>query len=87
VSTHRFSPEFKEEAIRQVVERGYGVAVAQAARDLDLHENVLRKWIDHAGSDMRRITKISASIGPASVCTVSPRSGAYAAPNHKLGGA
>lgn len=28
-----------------------GVAVAQAARDLDLHENVLRKWIRELGAD------------------------------------
>jgi transposase len=28
-----------------------GVAVAQAARDLDLHENVLRKWIREFASD------------------------------------
>jgi transposase len=38
-----FSREFKLEAIKLVRERG--VAVAQAARDLDVHENVLRKWI------------------------------------------
>jgi transposase len=37
-----FSREFKLEAVRLVRERG--VAVAQAARDLDLHENMLRKW-------------------------------------------
>ena len=39
----KFSREFKLEAVRLVKERG--VAVAQAARDLDLHEHVLRKWI------------------------------------------
>ena len=39
----KFSREFKLEAVRLVKERG--VAVVQAARDLDLHENVLRKWI------------------------------------------
>ena len=45
----KFSREFKLEAVRLVKDRG--VAVAQAARDLDLHENVLRKWIREAGSD------------------------------------
>ncbi len=35
-----FTSEFKVEAVRLVSERG--VSVAQAARDLDLHENVLR---------------------------------------------
>lgn len=38
-----FSREFKLEAVRLVSERG--LSVAQAARDLDLHENVLRKWV------------------------------------------
>lgn len=38
-----FSSEFKREAVRLVNERG--VAISQAARDLDLHENVLRKWV------------------------------------------
>jgi transposase len=38
-----FSREFKLEAIKLVRERG--VAVAQASRDLDVHENVLRKWV------------------------------------------
>ncbi len=36
-----FSREFKLEAVRLVKERG--VTLAQACRDLDLHENVLRK--------------------------------------------
>ena len=42
----KFSREFKLEAVRLIRERG--VTVAQAARDLDVHENVLRKWArDH----------------------------------------
>lgn len=44
-----FSSEFKREAVRLVRERG--VAVAQAARDLDLHENVLRKWVRELAGD------------------------------------
>jgi transposase len=39
----KFSREYKLEAVKLVKERG--VAVAQAARDLDVHENVLRKWV------------------------------------------
>lgn len=39
----RFGREFKLEAVKLVRERG--VSVAQAARDLDLHENLLRKWV------------------------------------------
>ena len=45
----RFSREFKIEAVRLVRERG--VSVAQAGRDLDVHENVLRKWVKELGSD------------------------------------
>ena len=42
-----FSPEFKLEAVRLVRERG--IKISQAAQDLGLHENVLRKWVkDHA---------------------------------------
>ena len=39
----KFSREFKDEAVRLVTDRG--VAVAQAARDLDIAESVLRRWI------------------------------------------
>lgn len=45
----RFSREFKIEAVKLVRERG--VSVAQAGRDLDIHENVLRKWVKEFGSD------------------------------------
>ncbi len=45
----RFSREFKVEAVRLVKDRG--VWVAQAARHLDVHENVLRKWVKEFGAD------------------------------------
>jgi transposase len=45
----QFSREFKLEAVRLVKDRG--VSVAQAARDLDVHENVLRKWIRETTAD------------------------------------
>ena len=45
----RFSREYKLEAVKLVKERG--VAVAQAARYLDVHENVLRKWVREYGDD------------------------------------
>jgi transposase len=35
--------------VKLVKERG--VAVAQAARDLDVYENVLRKWVREYGDD------------------------------------
>jgi transposase len=46
------SREFKLEAVRLVRERG--VSVAQAARDLEVHENVLRKWIKQVDDDPRQ---------------------------------
>jgi transposase len=42
----KFTPEFKLEAVKLVRERG--VTVRQAAADLGLHENVLRKWVKDA---------------------------------------
>jgi transposase len=45
----KFSREFKLEAVKLVRERG--VSIAQAARDLDLHVNVLRKWVRELGAD------------------------------------
>lgn len=43
VTRRKFSREFKLEAVKLITQRG--VAVAQASKDLDVHENVLRKWI------------------------------------------
>jgi transposase len=48
----KFSREFKLEAVSLVRDRG--VAVAQAARDLDVHDNVLRKWVRELGKDPKR---------------------------------
>ena len=44
-----FSREFKLEAIRLVKERG--VSIVQAGRDLDVGENVLRRWIKEFSSE------------------------------------
>jgi transposase len=44
-----FGREFKVEAVRLIRERG--VSVAQASRDLDVHENVLRKWVKEFAAD------------------------------------
>ena len=49
MTRRQFSCEFKLEAVKLVRERG--VSVAQAARDLDVHENVLRKWIRQQKAD------------------------------------
>jgi len=48
-SRRLFSSQFKHEAVKLVRERG--VSVAQASRDLGIHENMLRRWIREAGSD------------------------------------
>ena len=44
-----FSREFKVEAVKLVRDRG--VAVAQASRDLEVAESVLRRWMRDLGSD------------------------------------
>ena len=49
VTRRKFSREFKFEAVKLVKDRG--VSVAQAARDLDVHENVLRKWVKEFAAD------------------------------------
>ena len=43
MSRRSYTREFKLEAVRLVSERG--LTVSQASRDLDIHENVLRKWV------------------------------------------
>src|SRR3569832_2445069 len=43
MSTQRFSPEFKEEAVRQVLERGYSVAEVGARLGVTTHS--LYKWV------------------------------------------
>ena len=44
-----FSREFKVEAVKLVTERG--VAIKQAARDLDVHETMIRAWVKELGQD------------------------------------
>jgi transposase len=43
MSGQRFSPEFKEEAVRQIVDRGY--SVAQVAERLGVSAHSLYKWV------------------------------------------
>ncbi len=45
----KFSREFKLEAVNLIRERG--VSIAQAARDLDINVNMLRRWAKEFGSD------------------------------------
>ena len=43
MSTQRFTPEFKQEAVRQVVDRGYSVAEISARLGVSSHS--LYKWV------------------------------------------
>jgi transposase len=43
MSIQRFPPEFKEEAVRQIVERGYSVADVSVCLGVSTHS--LYKWI------------------------------------------
>ena len=45
----KFSAEFKQEAVRLVTMRG--VSLAQAARDLGIHGNLLRGWVHAHAAD------------------------------------
>ena len=49
IKRRQFSKEFKSEAVRLV--RACGVSVVLAAKDLDVHENVLRKWVRSVSED------------------------------------
>lgn len=49
MSTPRFSPEFKEEAVKQVRERGYGVPEVAARIGVSAHS--LYKWVEAASPD------------------------------------
>ena len=43
MSNQRYTPEFKDEAVRQVVDRGY--RVAEVAERLGVSTNSLHKWV------------------------------------------
>ena len=45
----KYSREFKLEAVNLVKTRG--VSIAQAARDLDLNHNILRRWLKELDAD------------------------------------
>lgn len=45
----QFSREFKVEAVKLVKERG--VSIAQAARDLEVHQTMVRAWIRELATD------------------------------------
>ncbi|RTX24849.1 hypothetical protein DZA21_31660 [Pseudomonas aeruginosa] len=49
MSTQRFTPEFKAEAVRQVIERGYSVAEITARLGVSTHS--LHKWVKAVSFD------------------------------------
>ena len=49
MSTQRFTPEFKEEAVKQVTERGYSVAEVSARLGVSSHS--LYKWVKAVSPD------------------------------------
>lgn len=49
MSGQRYTPEFKDEAVRQVLERGY--TVAEIAERLGVSQHSLYKWVNAASPD------------------------------------
>ena len=43
MSSQRFAPEFKDEAVRQIIERGY--KISEVAERLGVSTNSLYKWV------------------------------------------
>ena len=39
----KYTPEFKSEAVRLVIEDG--LSISQAAKDLDINQSVLSRWV------------------------------------------
>ena len=79
-SRRRYSREYKVEAVRLVTERG--VSVAQAARDLGLHANSLRKWVQDYQADPRHAFPGEGQQKPeAAELTSGPRRGGSTSPS------
>lgn len=57
-----FSREFKLEAVKLVRERG--VSFAQASRDLDVAESVLRRWARETGGAPQQAFPGRGQVGP-----------------------
>jgi transposase len=51
MSSQRFPPEFKDEAVRQIVERGY--KVTEVAERLGVSTNSLYKWVKAVKTDKK----------------------------------
>ena len=49
MSTQRYTPEFKEEAVRQIVDRGYSVSAVSERLGVSAHS--LYKWVKSVKPD------------------------------------
>ncbi len=81
MSSQRFAPEFKDEAVRQVVERGY--PVGEVAQRLGVSAHSLYKWVkavkpnktDQHASELSRRRARSSSCAPS--CVARKRSATF----------
>jgi transposase len=51
MSSQRFAPEFKDEAVRQIIERGY--SVAEVSERLGVSAHSLYKWVKAVRPDKK----------------------------------
>ena len=66
MSTQRFTPEFKEEAVRQVIERGY--PVSEVATRVGVSTHSLYKWVKAVAPDKQHVQKLRGQYEPRSTC-------------------
>jgi len=59
MSGQRYSPEFKEEAVRQVTQRGY--SVQDVAKRVGVSAHSLYKWVKEAGPVKAEVSELAAS--------------------------
>jgi transposase-like protein len=59
MSSHRYAPEFKDEAVRQIVDRGY--SVTEVSQRLGVSSHSLYKWV----KDSSEVTSMPSSPRPA----------------------
>lgn len=55
MSNQRYTPEFKDEAVKQVTERGY--SIAEVAKRLGVSAHSLYKWVNAAAPDKSDVQK------------------------------
>ena len=53
----RHTKEFKEQAVKLVIDKGYGVS--EAARNLDIHPNLLSRWKQLIEQEKNRPSTVS----------------------------